>query len=88
MTDLQPSQPDVVVSYISQQKCNQRRRPGYHGKHNHNAEPVHNVVIPCSGQLMIGQGRSYSASSEYGDVGTWASIAFSSARIFGLRSQT
>ena len=88
MTDLQPSQPDVVVSYISQQECNQHRRSGYNGKRNHNAEPVHIAIIPCSEQLMIGQNRSYSATSEYADVGTWASIAFSSARIFGLRSQT
>jgi hypothetical protein len=64
MTNLQPSQPDVVVTYISQQECNQHRRTGYNGKHNHKAEPVHDLAIPCFGRLMIGQRRSYSASSE------------------------
>ncbi len=88
MADLQPSQPEIMVTHISQQECHQRRRPGYNGQHNHNAEPTHNVVVPCFERLTIGQSRGYSASSEYGDVGTWASIAFSSARIFGLRSQT
>lgn len=36
----------------------------------------------------FGEALYYSASSEYGVVATWASSAFSSATIFGLRSQT
>ena len=38
--------------------------------------------------LWSAKDRRYSASSEYAVFGTWASITFSSARIFGLRSQT
>ena len=85
MADLRPGEPDVVVSYMSQQECNQHRRSGYHGKRDYTAKPVHDPSL--SRRLTIVQGRLY-ASSEYDDVGTWASIACSSAMIFGLRSQT
>jgi hypothetical protein len=49
MTDFQPGQPDVVVSYISQHKGNQRCRTGDDGKPNQQAEPpvFHDFEIPC-----------------------------------------
>src|ERR1019366_8689135 len=48
MTDFQPGQPDVVVSYISQHKGNQRCRTGDDGKPNQQAEPpvIHDFEIP------------------------------------------
>jgi hypothetical protein len=85
MADLRPGEPDVVMRHMCQQESDQYRRPGYHGKGNHTAKPVHNPTL--SRRLTIVQRRLY-ASSEYDDVGTCASIACSSATIFGLRSQT
>jgi hypothetical protein len=85
MADLRPGEPDVVMRHVRQQEGDQYRRPGYHGKGDHTADPVHN---PTPSRLpTIVQRRLY-ASSEYDDVGTCASIACSSAMIFGLRSQT
>ena len=43
---------------------------------------------PSSAGAAVEPRRRYSASSEYAVFGTWASIAFSSVRVFGLRSQT
>ena len=81
MADRQPRESDVVMRYMSQQERSQHRGSGDHGQGNHTAKPVHN---PSPSRRL----RRRYASSEYDDVGTWASIACSSAMIFGLRSQT
>jgi hypothetical protein len=89
MTDRYSREPNIVVSDISKREGSQRRGTCYDGKHGHQDEPAFQALsFPLFRQPTVGQSRGYSANSEYGVVGTWASMAFSSATIFGLRSQT
>jgi|HubBroStandDraft_6_1064221.scaffolds.fasta_scaffold1517517_2 hypothetical protein len=88
MTDCRSREPDVIVGDMSEHHRNERRGSGQGCKPDQEAEAYSHQLGISSADLSAPNTCCYSASSEYGVVGTWASIAFSSAMIFGLRSQT
>ena len=88
MTDCRSREPDVIVGHVSEHHGNERRGTGQGCKPDQQAEANFHQPGISGPYISAPNSRCYSASSEYGVVGTWASIAFSSAMIFGLRSQT
>ena len=85
MTDLPPGQPNVVVRDPPEQKAARTAEPAI--TQTTIIKPSRPTPLTSRFGLMADQRRRY-ASSEYDVAGTWASIACSSAMIFGLRSQT
>jgi hypothetical protein len=88
MADFYSRQSNIVVSHVSERESNQCRGTGHDGKRHHKAEPIFHESYNPVQAAVVRQKPSQPANSEYGAVGTWASIVFSSATIFGLRNQT
>jgi hypothetical protein len=85
MTDLPPGQPNVVVRDLPEQKAARTAEPAI--TQTTIIKPNRPTPLMSCSDLTVDQRRRY-ANSEYDVAGTWASIACSSAMIFGLRSQT